>query len=54
MVECNTNTAALAKNCENKARLSMHCNGKLYGFFAKKCKESFVKDPGQYIRIKKQ
>ena len=28
MVEYYTNTAAFAKNCENKAKPAMHCNGK--------------------------
>jgi YHS domain-containing protein len=31
-----------------------HYKGKVYGFCAKECKEAFVKDPGQYIQIKKQ
>jgi len=28
MVEYYTNTAAFAKNCENKAKPTLHCNGK--------------------------
>jgi YHS domain-containing protein len=31
-----------------------HYKGKVYVFCAKECKEAFVKDPGQYIQIKKQ
>lgn len=42
MLDYYTNTAAFAKNCENKARPMMHCNGKCQ--MMKKIKQEEKKD----------
>lgn len=42
MLDYYTNTAAFAKNCENKARPKMHCNGKCQ--LMKKIQEEEKKD----------
>ncbi|HTL10240.1 MAG TPA: hypothetical protein VL307_18325 [Chitinophagaceae bacterium] len=42
MLDYYTNTAAFAKNCENKARPMMHCNGKCQ--MMKKLKEEEKKE----------